>query len=340
MYPVSAHRPGPSTILCLSGVESGSEYRGESLRSQGSLSSDIATIAGLNPHKSAFQLYLEKVGEAEEAPETEAQLFGTLFEAATAAVYAHKHGCRLDEFADILTHPKYDFLTANPDRVVVDLERLIEIKTTGMGGIKHWETAEAGGLTPPQHVILQANWYLGFLGWEHADILLLQFCEGFTHPDRYVEFAVAFDPELFELSEKLAVNFWQNHVLARVPPEAVDAEEVSDYLTRIYKAPTDEIIDSTVELDQAAARLKYATEQETHWKQQKIIEDNALKGAIGDKAGIRGKDWVYTWKKTKSGGVDWQRLAESHQLSPQDLEQFTRPGYRRKYFRYRGKAVE
>ena len=38
MSPVSAHRPGPSTILCHSGVESGGEYRGTSLRSQRSLS--------------------------------------------------------------------------------------------------------------------------------------------------------------------------------------------------------------------------------------------------------------------------------------------------------------
>jgi predicted phage-related endonuclease len=76
-------------------------------------------------------LYLEKVGEAEGAPETEVQLFSTLFEAATAAVYAHKHGCRLEEFAETLTHPEHDFLSANPDRVWLEAERLIEIKTTG-----------------------------------------------------------------------------------------------------------------------------------------------------------------------------------------------------------------
>jgi putative phage-type endonuclease len=165
MSPVSAHRPGPSTILCLSGVESGSEYRGKSLRSQRSLSSDIATIAGLNPHKSAFQLYLEKVGEAEDTPETEAQLFGTLFEAATAAVYAHKNGCRLEEFAETLTHREHDFLSANPDRAWLDGRRLIEIKTTGVRGLDLWRDPDNWqALRVPEHVRLQVNWYLGFLG--------------------------------------------------------------------------------------------------------------------------------------------------------------------------------
>jgi hypothetical protein len=170
-------------------------------------------------------------------------------------------------------------------------------------------------------------------------VVLLNFAE--THSiGRYVEFPVSFDPELFDLSVHLAVNFWENHVEPRVPPEAVDAEEVSDYLSRIYKAPTDEIVEATVELDQAAARLEYATKQEAHWHRQKVAEDNAIKQAIGDKAGVRGKDWVYTWKRTKSGGVDWQRMAESRQPSPEEIKEFTRPGYRRKYFRYRGRAVE
>jgi hypothetical protein len=39
MYPVSAHRPDPATILCHSGVESQGEYRGKFLRSQRLLSS-------------------------------------------------------------------------------------------------------------------------------------------------------------------------------------------------------------------------------------------------------------------------------------------------------------
>src|SRR4029450_8873499 len=121
-----------------------------------------------------------------------------------------------------------------------------------------------------------------------------------------------------------------------VRPEAVDAAEVSAYLAPIYKAPTDEIMESTVELDQTAARLKYATEQEKHWHQQKVTEANALKQAIGDRAGVRGKDWIYTWRETRAGGMDWRRLAESHRPSPQDLERFTRPGYRRQYFKYRG----
>jgi hypothetical protein len=46
MSPVSAHRPGPSTILCHSGIEPGGQYKGKSLRSQRSLSSAGPTTCG------------------------------------------------------------------------------------------------------------------------------------------------------------------------------------------------------------------------------------------------------------------------------------------------------
>src|SRR4029453_16578417 len=85
--------------------------------------SDIGTIAGVNPHRTAFQLYLQKIGEDEDEdrPETDAQIFGNVFEAPPADIYALKHRVRLDAFSETLVHPDYAFITANPDRVCLDL---------------------------------------------------------------------------------------------------------------------------------------------------------------------------------------------------------------------------
>jgi hypothetical protein len=100
------------------------------------------------------------------------------------------------------------------------------------------------------------------------------------------------------------------------------------------------VLEYTVELDQTAVRLQYATEQEAYWRQQKLAEDNAIKQAIGNKAGVRGQDWSYSWKLTRSGGTDWKGVAESRNMTPQELEPFRRAGYRKKHFRYRGNVVE
>jgi putative phage-type endonuclease len=268
--------------------------------------SDIAAIAGMSPHKTAFGLYLEKIGGLEDAeePETDAQLWGQLLEEPVAQFYAHKHGVVIDALREPLVHPDYDFLTANPDRVVMGLERLIEIKTTGLGGIDMWRDPEKPtSLRPPRHVVLQVNWYLGFLGWKEADLVLLQFCEGFSNPDRYVEFEIAFDEELFELEMQLAINFWHNHVLERVAPESEDAEEVSEYLKHTYRSATDKMLTGGDEESEIAARLAHANKQFKHWKEQKAIEGNSLKEIIGNNEGIRAESWVYTWRFTKVVGL-------------------------------------
>jgi predicted phage-related endonuclease len=50
--------------------------------------SDLAVIFGVSPHKTALQLYMEKLGieEDHDEPETEAQLFGQVFEEPTAQI--------------------------------------------------------------------------------------------------------------------------------------------------------------------------------------------------------------------------------------------------------------
>ncbi len=270
--------------------------------------SDIGTIAGVNPHKSAFQLYLQKIGEDEDEdrPETDAQIFGNIFEEPTAQVYALKHNAVLDTFSETLVHPDHDFLTANPDRVWLEQERLLEIKTTGAGGLDFWRNPEAPQtLRVPQHVTLQDNWYLGFLRWIQSDVVLLNFAETYQI-ERYHEFQLEYDDELFDLSVQMAINFWYNHVLARVPPESEDAEEVGDYLKYVHKTANDKILVGGKDEAEIAKRLAHANKQFKHWSEQKAIEGNSLKALIGDNAGIRGEDWVYTWKFTSSGGVDWK----------------------------------
>ena len=302
--------------------------------------SDIGTIAGVNPHKTAFQLYLQKIGEDEDEdrPETDPQLFGNIFEEPTAQVYAAKHNAVLDTFSETLVHPDYDFLTANPDRIWLDQQRLLEIKTTGAGGLEFWRNPEAPQtLRVPQHVTLQTNWYLAFLGWLDSDVVLLNFAETYKI-ERYQEFPVEFDQELFDLSVQLAVNFWHNHVLARVPPESEDAEEVAEYLKYTHKTATDNMLIGGKEESDIAMRLANANKQFNHWKEQKAIESNGLKALIGDNAGIKGDDWVYTWKFTKSSGIDWKGLAMSRQPTQVEIDAFTKPGYRRPYFKFKGQT--
>jgi predicted phage-related endonuclease len=234
-------------------------------------------------------------------------------------------------------HTEYPFLTANPDRISLDHERLVEIKTTGMGGIKYWRDPDnTSVIRPPDHVILQVNWYLGFLGWDQADIVLLCFAESLSNGERYLEFPRAFDADMFEQQVQLAVNFWQNHVLAEVPPEPSDPDDHSTFLNLVHRHRTDDMIVATPEIDKIAAELNRAIDEADRAKNRETELRNQLKAFVGGKAGISSEDFIFTWKTTKSGGTDWKSLAMSYHSDERTLQRFAKPGFRRTYFKYRG----
>src|SRR5690606_29968470 len=60
-------------------------------RRRGIGGSDIATIAGVNPWSSPVELYLDKLGELPERPETDAMRFGKRLEQVVADEFAERH---------------------------------------------------------------------------------------------------------------------------------------------------------------------------------------------------------------------------------------------------------
>jgi putative phage-type endonuclease len=300
--------------------------------------SEIAVIAGVSPFQTAMQLYTEKLGlnGDEPIPDTEVQTFGHVFEDPAARVYEMRHQVKVEALTETLIHPKYNFLTANPDRVVMSLERLLEIKTTGIGGLKYWIDPEnPDTLRPPQYVLLQVNWYLGFLGWQDADIVLVNFAESYRY-ERYYEFPVAFDPELFALEVQLAIDFWQNHVLAGVPPEASTPEDDAVRLALTYPQHSTEMLPATPEANEIARELYEAQQQKKQWEQRVTELHNRMKTLIGGKLGMEEPgQWKYTWKQTASGGTDWEALARSLGATEEHIAKFARKGYRRAYFSFR-----
>lgn len=312
----------------------------ERLRRRQSLGgSDIGVIAGVSPHQTPFELYLEKKGLSaeEDLPETDSQLFGQVFEDAIAQVYATKHAVEIHSFAETLVHPDYPFITANPDRVVLSLERLLEIKTTGIHGMAFWADPDHPGyLRPPHHVILQVNHYLGIMGWKEADVVLLNFAESYSY-ERYYEFPITFDAEMYDMGIQLAVKFWREHILADMPPDPASTGEREMFLRMSYPSHSDEMLPATPEATEIARRLVIARQQREHWESIETDLHNQMKELIGEKLGIEEPGvWRYTWKFTKAGGVNWKELALSLHPSDEQIQRYSRSGYRRAYFYAKG----
>src|SRR4051812_13439051 len=91
--------------------------------------SEIAAVCGLNPWKSAHDVWLVKRGLAEEAGNARTRM-GLRVEAAVAEEYCETENAQIAHFGT-LVHPEDPWMSATPDACVAGASRLLEIKCVG-----------------------------------------------------------------------------------------------------------------------------------------------------------------------------------------------------------------
>ena len=134
--------------------------------------SDVATILGLNPYKTAFTLWLEKTGQVKPAPiDNEYVEWGNILEPVIRDKFARETGFQVKENPYVLQHDDHDFMIANIDGEVFDFEKdewgVLEIKTASERMKGEWEEG------PPHHYMLQIQHYLAVMDYNYAYVACL-----------------------------------------------------------------------------------------------------------------------------------------------------------------------
>ena len=127
--------------------------------------SDVSSIVGLNPWKSALTLYYQKTGELPEQEATTRMMLGNYLEAGIAELFQDLNP-NLKVYRDLGTWAKVDspVFKANPDGVIEDQLgnlSILEIKHTS----QYWTEV-------PMHYQLQVMWYQYVLGLKNPATLV------------------------------------------------------------------------------------------------------------------------------------------------------------------------
>lgn len=190
------------------------------LRQSGIGGSDISAIMGENPYKTAYDLYHKKVAEVVAEQMSEPAYWGTILEDVVAKEYAKRNNCEVVALDCMIRHSQYEFAIANIDRAVGNevtikdgvliADKLLEIKTASEYMKDKWGDEQSDQV--PTHYNLQCQWYMGITGIETCDLALL------LGGNKYRQYTIKFDAELFEMMIAMASDFWHNNVLAKVEP--------------------------------------------------------------------------------------------------------------------------
>jgi len=268
-------------------------------RQQGLGGSDCGTIMGVNKWKSPFQLYLEKTGEYAEEIDNEFIYWGNRLEDMVAEEFAKRTGKKVRRNNHLLIHPEYDFMLANLDRVVVGEKALLECKTTSAYNREQWE-----GESVPATYLCQIQHYMAVTGYEKAYIAVL------IGGNQFVWKEIPRDDELIDMIIEREKDFWENHVLANVPPPIDGSEAAGDLLKKLYPDDNGETIMLSEEEDKLIDALEHVKAELKDLETLKKRYENELKMKLEESTyGVTSK-FEISYKSQVRNSIDAKRLRE------------------------------
>jgi len=292
-------------------------------RKRGIGSSDCAAILGLNPYRTPLDVYLDKIGEAPEQPESIKMAFGLEAEPIIARMFEAQTGLTVRNDFKIRVHPEYPFLIANLDRTIVSNNGrgpgILEIKTVSEAFQKTWEDEV------PLSYFAQIQHQMMVTGYEYGYFANLFF--GFTGVMDFQVIEVMRDNEFIAKMQADLIDFWKNHVEPRIPPEPVN----SDDLKKLYpRTAPNKSVEARSEIIEVINRLKEINAALKPLEEEKKDLEEQLKLAFLDAEILISQGVVVaTYKQTKDILKFDQKKFEAE--NPELYQRYATlvPGYRR-----------
>lgn len=285
-------------------------------RQEGIGSSEVATILGLNPWETPYQLWRRKKGLDAPKEETFAMKAGHYLEDAVSMFWHDETG------RDIIKRSAIDWLILNADKPYMRVspdrtywlsdsrknsdKGILECKTTQM-------TIDEEDL--PKHWFCQLQYQLGVAELEQGSLAWL--CSGrqFGYKD------IALVPDFFQWIEEEVTKFWVDNIQGNIEP---DATSVADVLLKYNRHTDGKIIEVADDIYTTVNDLKALKEQIAQLDEQKESLEEKIKLGFGDAEAISyGGQTIATWKAPKpSEKFDAKAFAKAH---PDLAKEFTAP---------------
>lgn len=187
-------------------------------RKEGIGGSDAAAVMGESMWGSPLSVYADKLGLAPEKAMTEAMRQGVAFEGEVARRFSEETGMKVRRCLRMYRHPEHAFMLANIDRQVLGQGGFegLECKTTSL-----FNSADFVGGEIPREYYWQCMHYMAVTGANRWHLGVMVLSKGFYR------FVIERDERIVERLISREKDFWENNVLAGVPPRpsGLDADD-------------------------------------------------------------------------------------------------------------------
>lgn len=284
-------------------------------REQGIGSSEVATILGLNPWETPYQLWRRKKGLDKGKSETFAMKAGHYLEDAVSMFWHDETG------RDIIKRSAGDWLIVNTEKPFM---RVSPDRTYWLSGMPH-NNANKGILECkttqmrvdpddlPKYWFCQVQYQLGVAEYEQGSLAWLSQGREFGYKD------ISLVPDFFAWICEEVTKFWIDNVQGNIEPEA---QSVEDLLLRYNRHTDGKILEVSDDIFTACNDLKALKEQIAKLDEHKEELETKIKMCFADAEAISyGGQTIATWKAPKpSERFDAKAFAKAH---PDLAKEFT-----------------
>lgn len=281
--------------------------------------SDASCIAGLNPWKSAIQLYMDKKEENPKEQKSLRMELGNRLEGLVAELFTEATGLKVRNVNGILKNDKYPFAIANIDRAIVGEKAFLECKTTNSYALKEWEEGV------PAHYEIQCLHYMAITGATHCYIAAL------IGNSDFIWHKIERDQETIDYLMQIEKDFWENNIEKDVVPMPDGSDAYSEYLKKKYDKSNGQVIELHL-LENGVDKLNRYDEIVTDIKalesEKKLIEQE-IQLYMEEFEVAKIGDRKVTWKSSSRNTIDSKKLkAEMPDIAQQYMKTSTSRTFR------------
>ena len=267
-------------------------------RKQGLGGSDAGAVCGLNPYRTAIQVYQDKTTDEIEDIDNEAMRQGREFEDYVARRFMEATGKKVRKANFMYYDEEHPFMLADVDRMIVGENAGLECKTASPYMAEKW----ADGKIPLSYQI-QCLHYMSVCKADAWYIAVLIYGREFKY------YKIERDEEMLADLIQIEKDFWENHVLKKVLPKPDGPELADSVIAEKNKKSREETVALTGFDEKLNRRQELSEMIESMGTEKRQIEQE-LKLFMGEAELAESGQYRISWKPVSSQRLDEKRLKE------------------------------
>ena len=285
-------------------------------RKQGIGGSDAGAVCGLNPYRTAIQVYYDKTSDSIEEIDNEAMRQGRELEEYVARRFCEASGKRVRRANAMFYDEKNPFMLADVDRMIVGENAGLECKTASPYSEEKWRDDKI-----PLSYQLQCYHYMSVCNADAWYIAVLIYGRDFKY------YRIERDDEVIENLIRIEKEFWNEYVLKQVIPDPDGSKTADAAIAERFKESKSVTIPLTgfdERLERRQEILSIVEKIETEKRQI----DQELKLYLGDAEIAENEHYRVSWKNFSRSSIDEKRLKAEQ---PEIYEKYRRETTSRRF---------